>query len=181
MIQDWGFNYIYLRKQEAITRINLANHSYRDVARTPVENFESATTRAKSSVPSWIAPHKEIWMCGASEEGGSKGDLDISACDEAYIPEPFPEADLEPSGWRDILATLDVCVNEVTPTVFCDEEGYDLAPFQMIRVIPENETIPDNEQRNVNHEEVGTNKNNSEAEHPPIEGTTVETAVRQMG
>ena len=32
MIQDWGFNYIYLRQQEAITRINLSNHSLRNVA-----------------------------------------------------------------------------------------------------------------------------------------------------
>ena len=54
MIQDWGFNYIYLRQQEAITRINLLDHSYRDVARTPIEDFESATLTTKSSKPSWM-------------------------------------------------------------------------------------------------------------------------------
>ena len=54
MIQDWGFNYIYLRKQQAVTHINLSDHSYRDVARTPVEDFESsATATTKSSRPSW--------------------------------------------------------------------------------------------------------------------------------
>ena len=37
----------------------------------------------------------------------------------------------------DILATVDVCVNDVTPTAFCDEEGFDLAPLFTIRVIPE--------------------------------------------
>ena len=47
MIQDWGFNYIYLRQEDAITRINLADHSYRDVARTPIEDFESATATRK--------------------------------------------------------------------------------------------------------------------------------------
>ena len=26
MIQDWGFNYIYLRQPQAVTRINLSNH-----------------------------------------------------------------------------------------------------------------------------------------------------------
>ena len=41
MIQDWGFNYIYLRQPQVVTRINLSNHSYQDVARTPVEDFES--------------------------------------------------------------------------------------------------------------------------------------------
>ena len=35
MIQDWGFNYIYLKQPQAITRINLGDHSYRDVAETP--------------------------------------------------------------------------------------------------------------------------------------------------
>lgn len=54
MIQDWGFNYIYLRQQEAITRINLTDHAYRDVGRTPVEDFDSATKTAKSSMPSWV-------------------------------------------------------------------------------------------------------------------------------
>ena len=48
MIQDWGFNYIYLRQQQAVTRINLSNHSYRDVARTPVEDFESAPRPPRS-------------------------------------------------------------------------------------------------------------------------------------
>ena len=28
MIQDWGYNYIYLRHDCVITRINLRNHSY---------------------------------------------------------------------------------------------------------------------------------------------------------
>ena len=40
MIQDWGFNFIYLRQPQAITRINLGNHTYRDVAKTPVEDFD---------------------------------------------------------------------------------------------------------------------------------------------
>ena len=53
MIQDWGFNYIYLRQNEAITRINLLDHSYRDVARTPIEDYESATLITISSQQSW--------------------------------------------------------------------------------------------------------------------------------
>ena len=49
MIQDWGFNYIYLQQNEAITRISLIDHSYRDVARTPIEDYESATLITISS------------------------------------------------------------------------------------------------------------------------------------
>ena len=28
---------------------------------------------------------------------------------------------------------LDVCINEAFPTQFCDEEGYDVAPFCMVQ------------------------------------------------
>ena len=34
------------------------------------------------------------------------------------ILDPFPNDKFIPDGWMDILATVDVCVNEVTPTVF---------------------------------------------------------------
>ena len=43
MVQDWGYEYIYLRHTDYTTRINLKDHSYRDVMKTPVENFDSAT------------------------------------------------------------------------------------------------------------------------------------------
>ena len=44
MLQDWGYNYIYLRHLGNTTRITLLNHSYRDVNKTPVdEDFDSAT------------------------------------------------------------------------------------------------------------------------------------------
>ena len=132
MIQDWGFNYIYLRQQEAITRINVTDHSFRDVARTPVEDFESATITTRSSKPSWMNSTSHLWMCGASdqeeEEEKSENDKD------PYVLDPFPNDKFVPDAWMDILATVDVCVNEVNPTVFCDEEGYDLVPFHMISV-----------------------------------------------
>ena len=59
--------------------------------------------------------------------------------DEDYILEPFPNDQFIPDAWQDVLATVDVCVNEVTPTVFCDEEGYDIVPVHMVRVLSLNE------------------------------------------
>ena len=53
MIQDWGFNYIYLRPNEAITRISLLDLSYRDVARTLIEDYEPTTLITISSQHSW--------------------------------------------------------------------------------------------------------------------------------
>ena len=36
-----------------------------------------------------------------------------------------------------MLANIDVCVNETTPTKFVDEEGHDIAPFFMVNLIGE--------------------------------------------
>ena len=73
-------------------------------------------------------------MCGASE-GGVDGENVQPKLDEDYILEPFPNDQFIPDAWQDVLATVDVCVNEVTPTVFCDEEGYDIVPVHMVRVL----------------------------------------------
>ena len=42
-------------------------------------------------------------------------------------------------GWIDILATLDVCTNEINPALFFDEEGYEFLTFQMVNVISNKE------------------------------------------
>ena len=41
MIQDWGYNYIYLRQPSATTRIDLRDHSYKDVLNTLVKDMVS--------------------------------------------------------------------------------------------------------------------------------------------
>ena len=56
---------------------------------------------------------------------------------------PFPEDEFKPIEWRGILATLDICVNETTPTVFCDEEGYNVIPICMIKVSHKNGLLDD--------------------------------------
>ena len=55
---------------------------------------------------------------------------------DGYVPEPFPEHELEPYGWHDILATLDVCAN-VHDNIHCDEEGYDICSLKMLSVMQE--------------------------------------------
>lgn len=34
-----------------------------------------------------------------------------------------------------MIATMDVCIDEQTPIVFCDKERYDLVPFRMIAAL----------------------------------------------
>ena len=58
--------------------------------------------------------------------------LDVK--DEAYILAPFEEEELEPVEWSHVLAALDVCsLNHGIK--FCDEDGYDIIPIRMVRVL----------------------------------------------
>ena len=41
----------------SITRVNMRDHSFRDVAKKLVEDFESATISQKSTMPSWVNSH----------------------------------------------------------------------------------------------------------------------------
>lgn len=54
--------------------------------------------------------------------------------DEAYIPIPFQEEELEPVEWNHVLATLDVCTLN-HGIKFCDEDGYDIIPIKMVQVL----------------------------------------------
>ena len=49
MIQDWGYDYLYLKKPGAITKVNLQNHSYHDVLGTPMQDFELTTIEEDKS------------------------------------------------------------------------------------------------------------------------------------
>ena len=66
MVQDWGYDYIYLRQPGIITRINLKTHHYKDINRTPVEEFESATSTEMQAM-TFSKSNTQLWMCGASE------------------------------------------------------------------------------------------------------------------
>ena len=77
-------------------------------------------------------------MCGTSEDGSLQKEdcaLERSEDDANYIPAPFPEEIFEPVEWMQMLANIDVCVNETTPTKFVDEEGHDIVPFFMVKSI----------------------------------------------
>ena len=73
-----------------------------------------------------------MWLCGLDEdESEQKSEADS----DGYIAEPFPEQDIEPFRWQDILATLDVCAEKVHATRHCDDEGYDIRSLNMVVVL----------------------------------------------
>ena len=103
-----------------------------------------------SSKPSWVKSSTHLWMCGASN--AEDKNEEEPKFDDAYILDPFPDHKFVRDAWMDILATVDMCVNKVNPITFCDEEGYDIASFQMINVIPE-KTIVETKSRIVQLEQ----------------------------
>ena len=133
MVQDWGYNYLYLRHETAITRVNLNNHTHRDVTHMPMEEFDSASSENSDSSDE---QRENLWMCGASKASvvtdGSEWCKDVM--DEAYVPIPYPEEKFEPVEWPHCLATLDVCTLN-HGTKLCDEDGYDIIPIRMVAVI----------------------------------------------
>ena len=129
MIQDWGYNYIYLRHPNATTRVDLRNHSYKDVVNTQMRDMVS-TIAHEDPMPLWLVNGHPLWLSEAINASGEESD----AISSNYISKSFLEEEFEPHGWHDILATLDVCAN-VYATKHCDDEGYDLMSMNMVNFI----------------------------------------------
>ena len=68
-------------------------------------------------------------MCGTSNNEEEEPSKEEESESKDYIPKPFPKHEFVPIEWDDVLATLDVCTNEVTPNISCDEMGHDLFSF----------------------------------------------------
>ena len=134
MIQDWGYNYLYLRHKSVVTRVNLRSHRYRDVTKSPVEEFDSGSSDETESTLS--VDKAGLWICGTSCKDLKPEDvvIDRSVTDEAYVPLPFPEHLIDPQEWIHVFATLSTCALP-KQTQFCDPDGYDIIPIRMISIV----------------------------------------------
>ena len=133
MLQDWGFDYLYLRQETSVTRVNLKNHSYRNGTALPMEEFDSASSEGSFSNQSSI-DKQNVWMCNASTRASLQPDGSEwckVVMDGTYTPYPCKEECFEPIEWPHILSTLDVCTNP-KPLQFCTPEAYDIHPFLML-------------------------------------------------
>ena len=63
VLEDWGYDYLYLRHEDVTTRVNLKDHTFRDVTRTPVEEFESATSDRTPRTHTDSTSEKDAWIC----------------------------------------------------------------------------------------------------------------------
>ena len=67
VVQDWGYNYLYLRHDGVTTRVNLSTHEFRDVAKLPIADFESATTSKPQGSSSLYEGEDNFWLFQAEE------------------------------------------------------------------------------------------------------------------
>ena len=81
MIQDWGYKYIYLHHPNATTRIDLRNHSYKDVVNTLVRDVVS-TIAHEESVPLRLVNGHPLWLSEAVNQGEEGSETSSSN----YIP-----------------------------------------------------------------------------------------------
>ena len=138
-LEDWGYDYLYLRHKDVTTRINLKDHTFRDVTHTPVEEFESATSDLTPHTHTDSTSEKDVWICQTPTPELLDEDermMDKITKQGEYIPIPFLEDDIDPYEWLHTLSTIDVCA--LPPqTQFCDERGYEIMPVRVITVVDE--------------------------------------------
>ena len=116
--------------------MDLKDHSYKDVINTLVRDMVSIVAN-EDSVTSWLIQNEPIWLCNPDEECKHER----SSSSSNYIAKSFLEHELEPHGWHDILATLDVCAN-VHATKHCNDEGsMNMVRFVLMEEV--DEIIPD--------------------------------------
>ena len=104
MVQDWGYNYLYLRHETAITRVNLKDHSHRDVTHMPMEEFDSASSENSNSDEG--ENRANLWMCGASQTtmitDGSNWHKEVE--NNTFVLVPYLEEKFNPVEWAHCLA-----------------------------------------------------------------------------
>lgn len=138
VLEDWGYNYLYLIHEDVTTtRVNLKDHTFRDVTRMPVEEFESPSFELTPRTTSDSISLKDDWILQTPsqdllEENQEQTDELIKV--EDYIAQPFPEDDIDPYEWIHTLATLDICTLQ-PQAQFCDEDGYEVLSVQVILVV----------------------------------------------
>ena len=67
---------------------------------------------------------------------------DRAMMDDGYVFIPFPKHQIDPQEWIHALSTLDVCALPKLAR-FCDQDGYDIIPIQMMDVFKPKENSPE--------------------------------------
>ena len=134
VIQDWGFDYLYLRHDDITTRVNLIDHTYRDIVKTPIDDFDSCSSGLSPNTASSSGYLENALLFQDPAEAilaENKYWTDKALQDEAYILHPFPKHLMDEHEWIHVLAALDTCTIRNGPQ-FCDDDEHDIIPIQMV-------------------------------------------------
>jgi len=120
------------RHDNVTTRVNLTDYTYRDVIKTPVDDFDSFSSKLTSASVDSSDYLENSWIFPTPIEEALKENrrlTDEALLDKEYMPSPFPEHLLfDDHEWMHILASLDTCTIPRGPQ-FCDEDGNDIIPI----------------------------------------------------
>ena len=116
--------------------MNLSTHEFRDVAKLPVADFESATTSRDNETSSLgYEGEDNFWLfeAEAMSQNAYQATLTDEQIEEFKTLGPIMELDEEDASqeWMHLLATIDTCAIS-SPTKFCDEDGYDVVPIRVV-------------------------------------------------
>ena len=148
VIQDWGSDYLYLRHDGVTTRVSLFDHTYRDVVRNPIDDFDSFSSGLSPPEVDSSGYLENAWLF---QEPTKKALVenqyltDKALQEEDYMPHPFPDYLLDDHEWIHILAALDTCTIRTGPQ-FCDDDDHSIIPIQMVNL---RKYIPDLEEVNL--------------------------------
>ena len=67
VVQDWGYNCLYSRHKNAIVRVNLDDHTYRDVTKSPIEDVNTTSYELSRELTSEETQEEGAWLCEVYE------------------------------------------------------------------------------------------------------------------
>ena len=75
VVQDWGYNCLYLRHKNAIVRVNLDDHSYRDVTKSPIEDVDTTSYELSQELASEGTQEEGAWLCEVYEHASTQKNI----------------------------------------------------------------------------------------------------------
>ena len=106
VVQDWGYNRLYLRHKNAIVWVNLDDHTYRDVTKSPIEDMNTTSYELNKELSSTETQEEGAWLCEIYEHASMQENVKMMEnleLDEAYMAQPNSNDTLAEPVWMHVL------------------------------------------------------------------------------
>ena len=118
VVQDWGYNRLYLRHKNAIVWVNLDDHTYRDVTKSPIEDVDTTLYGISQELSSTETQEEGAWLCEIYEHASMQENIKMMEnleLDEAYMPQPISTDKIDEHVWMQVLSTICIRCTERSP------------------------------------------------------------------